>query len=94
MNDKILLSEEISEIVYEPHIKRADKLPFIFHIDDIRCRAMANLHENIELLYILEGTGQVLLGDKAQRRAPAGSSPSIPSWHTAFFQKRGFATPA
>ena len=70
MNDKILLSEEISEIVYEPHIKRADKLPFIFHIDDIRCRAMANLHENIELLYILEGTGQVLLGDRSAEARP------------------------
>ena len=70
MNDKILLSEEISEIVYEPHINRADKLPFIFHIDDIRCRAMANLHENIELLYILEGTGQVLLGDKSAAARP------------------------
>ena len=70
MNNKILLSEEISDIVYEPHIKRKDTLPFIFHIDDIRCRAMANLHENIELLYIMEGEGRVLLGDRSVSATP------------------------
>ena len=70
MNNKILLSEEISDIVYEPHIKRKDTLPFIFHIDDIRGRAMANLHENIELLYIMEGEGQVLLGDRSVSARP------------------------
>ena len=64
MNNKILLSEEISDIVYEPHIRRNDALPFIFHIDNVKLRAMANLHENIELLYIIEGAGRVLLGDR------------------------------
>lgn len=64
MNNKILLSEDISDIVYEPHIVRRDTLPFIFHIDVIGCCAMANLHENIELLYIMEGEGQVHLGER------------------------------
>ena len=71
MNNKILLSEEISDIIYEPHILRKDKLPFIFHIDNVKRRALANLHENIELLYILEGTGSVLLGDRSVSARPS-----------------------
>ncbi len=70
MNNKILLSEAISEIIYEPHIKRKDTLPFIFHIDNVKHRAMANLHENIELLYIMEGEGRVLLGNRSASARP------------------------
>ena len=70
MNNKILLSKDISDIVYEPHIKRKDTLPFIFHIDDIERPAMANLHENIELLYMMEGEGQVHLGDRCVSAQP------------------------
>ena len=71
MNNKILLSEKISDIIYEPHIIREDKLPFIFHIDNVERRSMANLHENIELLYIMEGAGRVLLGDRCISAHPS-----------------------
>ncbi len=89
MNNKILLSEEISDIIYEPHIKRKDKLPFIFHIDDVRCRAMANLHENIELLYIMEGAGRVVLGDRSVSARP-GTIIAVNSFvaHSASTQER------
>ncbi len=71
MNNKILRSKEISDIIYEPHVRRKDELPFIFHIDNVKRRAMANLHENIELLYIMEGEGRVLLGDKSVLARPS-----------------------
>lgn len=89
MNNKILLREEISDIVYEPHIRRKDKLPFIFHIDDVRCNAMANLHENIELLYIMEGVGRVLLGERSVPARP-GTIVAVNSFvaHRVFTESR------
>ncbi|MBQ8583574.1 MAG: helix-turn-helix domain-containing protein [Clostridia bacterium] len=62
MNNSILLSDSQTAVTYEPHIKRDSSLPFIFHLDRIRKNALANLHENIELLCFLSGEGEVLLG--------------------------------
>lgn len=52
---------------FEPHLSELQKLPFIVH-RKMRypagggCRS--NLHKNIEILRILEGTGQVVCGEQ------------------------------
>jgi mannose-6-phosphate isomerase-like protein (cupin superfamily) len=45
---------------YESHILSDSKLPFIFHLDTVKCSSCnVNWHENIELLLFIEGSGQV-----------------------------------
>lgn len=45
--------------VFEPHLPHDRKLPFIYHHDTVSDRMFANVHENIELLYVTEGSGTV-----------------------------------
>lgn len=59
MNNKILRSGS----VYEPHIITQSSLPFIFHKDFNR-NSRCNLHENLELLYFMEGNGRVRCGNE------------------------------
>jgi len=45
---------------YESHMLSDSKLPFIFHLDTVKCSSCnVNWHENIELLLFIEGSGQV-----------------------------------
>lgn len=51
--------------IYESHIPETKQLPFIFHLDTVGYRgcgneSIANWHENIEILYFIEGSGKVL----------------------------------
>ena len=57
MNNKIL--PKSSEVTFEPHTAMGDELPFIFHTDRPRKNGRCNIHENVELLYVTDGSGQV-----------------------------------
>ena len=59
MNNNILRSGS----VYEPHIITKNSLPFIYHKDFNR-NSRCNLHENLELLYFMEGSGRVRCGNE------------------------------
>ena len=65
MNNNILRSD----YVYEPHISSNNTLPFIFHKDFNR-NSRCNLHENLELLYFMEGTGRVRCGNELYTVSP------------------------
>ena len=57
MNNKIL--PKSSEVTFEPHTGMYEQLPFIFHTDSPRKTGCCNIHENVELLYVIFGSGQV-----------------------------------
>jgi len=57
MNSNILLHEPTAK--FEPHLSLHRELPFIYHQDTVRQRAVFNIHENLEFLYMLEGSGAV-----------------------------------
>ena len=57
MNNNILL--KYKNIIFEPHILENKDLPFIYHHDVIYNEAIANLHENLELLFFTYGNGFV-----------------------------------
>lgn len=45
---------------YESHIISDSKLPFIFHLDTVKySNCNVNWHENVEILMVTEGSGQV-----------------------------------
>ena len=55
---------------YEPHVMPNENIPFIFHRDLIRKQAdenvsLANWHRNIEILYFISGSGEVLCDTQA-----------------------------
>ena len=56
----------MANYIYETHIMENPLLPFIFHCDSIRTAthwdALPNWHENIEILYCIEGNGWVKCG--------------------------------
>ena len=49
--------------VFEPHINRNNALPYIYHTDLTCGKRIANYHENLELLYFLDGCGTVQIND-------------------------------
>lgn len=53
------------QYIYEPHVSINQELPFIFH-QDVYCGddGVPNWHENLELLYITSGHGEVLCGSQ------------------------------
>lgn len=57
MNNTILLPK--TSFTYEQHISFTKELPFIFHFNIETSNAPCNIHENIEVLYFLEGEGYV-----------------------------------
>lgn len=63
MNDNILLPNA----VFEPHFYKNKELPFIFHRNRMERPGVYNLHKNIELLYIQEGSGQIRIGAKLHK---------------------------
>ena len=58
---------------FEIHSWRDEKLPFIYHLDRVNERNgnHSNWHENIEILYVIEGSGTVLC-DSIQYDAQVG----------------------
>ncbi len=58
MNNNILLTNA----VFEPHLYKNKEFPFIFHRNRMERPGVYNLHKNIELLYIQEGSGQIRIG--------------------------------
>ena len=59
MNNNILRSDP----VYEQHNLTKNSLPFIFHKNSNR-NSRCNLHENLELLYFMKGSGRVRCGNE------------------------------
>ena len=53
MNNKILPSG--SKFIFEPHIALENKLPCMHHVNLMHSVGIGNIHENIELLYIISG---------------------------------------
>lgn len=55
MNNNILpLSPQA---IFEPHISTNSELPFIYHKDVVIGKGICNFHENIEILFFVEGKG-------------------------------------
>ena len=61
MNNKILPSG--SKFIFEPHIALENKLPCMHHVNLMHSVGIGNIHENIELLYIISGKGDILCDD-------------------------------
>lgn len=61
MNNKILPSN--NKFIFEPHIALENKLPCIYHVDLMHRVGAGNVHENIELIYVVSGKGHVLCDD-------------------------------
>ncbi len=53
-----------SGVRFEPHLQADTQLPFICHLDITQGRRVCNFHENLELLYFLDGRGQVVCNGK------------------------------
>ena len=53
-----------SSTIFEPHLQIDAQLPFICHLDVTCGRRVCNFHENLELLFFLQGTGQVIYDGK------------------------------
>ena len=62
MNNKIVLPD--SKFVLEIFVRPDYKLPFVFHMDDVDQASVNNIHENLEILYFLEGTGHINYNDR------------------------------
>ena len=58
MNNKILPYN--LKFIFEPHIALENKLPCIYHVDLMHRMGAGNIHENIELIYVIGGKGHVL----------------------------------
>lgn len=65
MDNKILRNS--ASAIFEPHILPDRELPFIYHLQQTSGRRVCNFHENLELLYILGGTGHVEYDAKSYR---------------------------
>lgn len=60
----------MGNFTYETHVMQDEKRPFIFHCDLVRCgdpfaACYANWHQNIEVLWVIEGRGQAVCGSVA-----------------------------
>lgn len=55
MNNNILPLS--SQAIFEPHISTNSELPFIYHKDVVIGKGICNFHENIEILFFVEGKG-------------------------------------
>ncbi len=58
MTNNILPSS--CKFVYEPHTALTSSIPCIYHLDVMQHDGVANIHENIELLYVTSGNGGIL----------------------------------
>ena len=57
---------------FEIHQWKNDRLPFIYHLDVVSrplSSEYSNWHENIEILYVIEGDGTILC-DSVEYQAP------------------------
>ena len=56
----------MSRYVYETHIMKEPRLPFIYHYDrvDKNTDAISNWHENLEILTFVKGSGKVKIGEE------------------------------
>lgn len=61
MNNNILLDRP--KIRFETHLKKPQNFPFIIRQHKDHRRSTFGIHENLELLYILDGEGVVLYND-------------------------------
>lgn len=53
--------------IYETHKMKDPRLPFIFHITDKRSESLdtiCNWHENVEILYVEDGSGYITVDDE------------------------------
>lgn len=57
MRNNILLKS--ANTIFEPHILSNQELPFIYHEDIVHGCGIANIHENLELLFFTAGSGFV-----------------------------------
>ena len=57
MSNNILLNA-----IFEPHVMKSKELPCIIHVTWLKRRGVYNVHQNIEILYIMQGTGRVING--------------------------------
>lgn len=58
MNNNILLNKP--NVRFEIHRSTTPEFPFIIHPNIHRCRNAFSLHENMELLYFLDGKGHII----------------------------------
>ena len=56
------IMRSLSGTVFEPHIRPDQTLPFVCRKDVTCGQRISNFHENLELLYFLQGSGQVQYG--------------------------------
>ena len=63
MDNKIMLNS--SKAIFEPHIRPERELPFMFHMNITQSSHVCNFHENIELLYFMQGNGHVEYDSKS-----------------------------
>lgn len=49
--------------VFEPHLRSQRTLPFTIHLTQTQGKQVRNYHENLELLYFIEGSGTVENGE-------------------------------
>lgn len=68
MDNKILRNSD--NTIFEPHVLIQQELPFIYHLDLTCGRRICNFHENLELLFFLEGSGYVEYESKRYNAAP------------------------
>lgn len=68
MDNKILRNSD--NTIFEPHILTQQELPFIYHLDLTCGRRICNFHENLELLFFLDGSGHVEYENKRYNTAP------------------------
>ena len=61
MSNNILLLQK--DEVFEPHVYPEKTLPFVFNVSRTSGSYSANLHEDPEFLYFMEGTASVRCGD-------------------------------
>lgn len=64
MDNSILLNTPNAR--FESHLWSNASIPFHYHRDVVRRQMVLNIHENIELLFFLEGAGQVVLDGNPQ----------------------------
>lgn len=55
--------------IYEPHYLEDEKLPVYFHYDIVgnKTETVYQWHTNIEILYVVKGEGEVMLGSETSR---------------------------
>ena len=67
-SDKVTKEGSLQKIQYETHHLEDKELPFIFHLDTVRgSEEFFNWHDNIEVLYCVEGSGTIFCNSAEYR---------------------------